>query len=59
MKQYINNAENKGRKRRMGEVDLSPKVIVWKKRRDVWNSLIRLHKGAQLNLETIKPGAKV
>ena len=33
--QYMKNAKKKCRKRRMGEVDFSPEVIVLKKRKDV------------------------
>ena len=52
--QYMKNAENKCRKRRMGGVDFSPEVIVWKKRRDVLNSVIRWHKETWLNRTILK-----
>ena len=42
--QYMNNAETKCRKRRMVRVNFSPEVTVQKKRRVVWNSVIRWHK---------------
>ena len=45
-------------KRRMGRVDISPEFIVWKKRRDLWNSVIRWHKGTWINREIIKRIAK-
>ena len=56
---YMKNSEKKCSKRRMGGVELSPEVIVWKKRRDVWNLLIRLHKGVLINRVIIKRRSKV
>ena len=47
--QYTKNSEKECRERRMGGVDFSLEVIVWKKRRDLWNSVIRYHKGAWIN----------
>ena len=56
--QCMKNAENKCSKRRMGGVDFSPEVIVWKNRSYVWNSVIRCHKGAKINRAIIKVRAK-
>ena len=42
----MNNSGEKFRKRRMGGVDFSPEVILQKKRKDVWNLVIRWHKEA-------------
>ena len=50
----MKNAENKCSKRSMGGVDFSPEVMVWKKRRDAWDSVIRWHKGLWLNHAIIK-----
>ena len=44
---------------RVGGVDFSPEVIVWKNRRDVRNSIFRWHKGAWLNRAIIKRSSKV
>ena len=46
---YMKNSEKKYRKSSMGGVDLFTEVILCKNRRDVWNSVIRWHKGAWLN----------
>ena len=51
---YMKNAEKKCRKRRMGGVDFSPEVIIWKNRRGLWNSVIRWHKGEWINCTIIK-----
>ena len=56
--QYMKNAEKECSKSKMGVVDFSPEVIVWKNRRGVWNSLIRCHQGGWLNREIIKRRAK-
>ena len=54
----MNNAEKKFSKRRMGGVNFSQEVLVWKKRRDVWNSVIRCHKGEWINREIFKRRSK-
>ena len=51
---YMKNSEKKCRKRRMGGVDFYTEVILWKNRRDVWNSVIIWHKGDWLNHAIIK-----
>ena len=56
---YMKNSEKKCRKRRMGGVDFYTEVILWKNRRDVWNSLTIRKKGAWINCEIIKPREKL
>ena len=53
-KKYIKNIEKKCRNRRMGGGNISLGVIVWKKRRGVWNSFIICHKGVWLNRAIIR-----
>ena len=55
---YMKNEEKKCRKRKMGGVEFSPEVIVWRNRRDVCNSVIRCHKGAWINCAIIKRRSK-
>ena len=47
--QLMINAEKKCRKRRMGEVDFSPGVMVWQKRRDVWRDVVKHKLGGRIN----------
>ena len=55
----MKKVENKCRKKRMGGVEFSPEVIVWKNIRYVWNTVIRWHKGVWINRTIIKHRSNV
>ena len=56
--QLMIHAEKVCRKRRMGEVDYSPEVIIWKKRRDVWREVIKYRSGGKINKTSLRRRAQ-
>ena len=57
-RQLMLHAEKVCRKRCMGEVDFSPGVIVWKKRRDVWREVVKYKSGISINKSSVRRRAR-
>ena len=57
-RQFMLHAEKTCRKRCMGEVDFSPGVIVWKKRRDVWREVVKYKQGIRINKSKLRRRAR-
>lgn len=52
------SSRKKCRKWKMGQIDFSPQIMIWKNRRDTWNMIVQFKKGQKRNSITIRRKAK-